>query len=240
MRGQGLKTEVLFLNPRLSLQAVIRRQILEGVQAVCQLTRRSQTSSKVPLQLFDHTKTPVTFDQYQDLDPKIAAQLVIRAKQSPAAVYSAPAYAPPQQAYQPQPAAAPAVQASSIANIVSQLDNDALQKLLLSLNSNTQQQNSQLPHVQQQQAPVNIANLLSGYTQQQQQPNPMQYQQQMQPQNGQPQQNMNPYAALASNPNLAALLAGQGQGQQQIGQQTMQGGANSQVDNIMAQLSRYR
>lgn len=33
-------------------------------------------TSTIPLQLFDHTKNPVTFDQYQDLEPKIAAHLV--------------------------------------------------------------------------------------------------------------------------------------------------------------------
>ena len=52
-QGRNLRSEVLFLNPRLSLTAVIGRQILEGVQAVSPLTRQSQTLGKIPLQVFD-------------------------------------------------------------------------------------------------------------------------------------------------------------------------------------------
>ena len=41
--------------PRVSLAAVIKRQILEGVQAVIKLYRTSQLTGKIPLQLFDRT-----------------------------------------------------------------------------------------------------------------------------------------------------------------------------------------
>lgn len=66
---------------------------------------RAQNTAKIPLQVFDRSAgTNVRFDQYQDLDPPIAAQLVLRTKGS---VAQPPAY-PPQPAYQPQPYGAPA------------------------------------------------------------------------------------------------------------------------------------
>lgn len=143
IRGRGIKVEVMFLNPRLPLQAVIRRQILEGVHAVSKLDMRSQNSSKIPLQVFDRQggANNVRFDEYQDLDPKIAAELVLRSKQTqaPTPVQSAPYVPPPQygngQQYQ-QPAVA---SAPNLVNMVGQLDNATLQKLLGSL---TQQQNA--------------------------------------------------------------------------------------------------
>ena len=54
-RDRGIRTDVLMLDPRLPLAVVIRRQILEGVQAVVRLTRQSQMSVKIPLQVFDRT-----------------------------------------------------------------------------------------------------------------------------------------------------------------------------------------
>lgn len=35
--------------------AVIKRQILEGVQAVVKILRQSQVTGKIPLQVFDHS-----------------------------------------------------------------------------------------------------------------------------------------------------------------------------------------
>lgn len=52
-KEQGIRTDTLFLSPRMTLAAVLRRQILEGVQAVMRLTRQSQLTGKVPLQIFD-------------------------------------------------------------------------------------------------------------------------------------------------------------------------------------------
>lgn len=46
--------DVLLL-PNVPLAAVIKRQILEGVQAVVKLFRTAQLSGKIPLQLFDRT-----------------------------------------------------------------------------------------------------------------------------------------------------------------------------------------
>lgn len=52
-QDRGVRCDVLLLSPRLSEVAVIRRQILEGVQAVSRLTRISQATGKIPLQVFD-------------------------------------------------------------------------------------------------------------------------------------------------------------------------------------------
>jgi nuclear polyadenylated RNA-binding protein 3 len=259
IRARNLKVEVMFLSPRLPVQAVIRRQILEGVHAVSQLDLRSQTSSKIPLQVFDRQggANNVRFDEYQDLDPKIAAELVLRTKSNSAPVLvpaqtaypgyvSGQAYQPPvpqpsyqqalpQQAYQPpplqpayqQPPSLPVYQQTSsqqayqqppaqavpnLANLVGQLDNDTLQKLLGSLSA-TPQQN--IPAVTAN-AGIDLAGLLGGLK-----PQP-------------PQQNYAP----APDPyyNAAANQYGNGAPQQaQVPQQSAQ-----QVQNIMAQLAKFR
>ena len=169
MRARGIRTEVMLLSPRISLPAVIRRQILEGVLAVAQLTRRSQDTSKIPLQVFDRTggANNVRFDEYQDLEPKIAAELVLRAKQTQAppvpTTYAQPQLAP-QQTYQPPTTTAAA---PNLANLVGQLDNATLQKLLGTLNAV-----APAPQVPQPaNPPLDLAGIL-GWTcaQQQQQP----------------------------------------------------------------------
>lgn len=100
-----LRVTAMFLNPRFPRDQVIQRQVLEGVHAVVELDMRAQTTAKIPLQVFDRSAgNNVRFDQYQELDPPIAAQLVLRAKGS---VASQPTY-PPQPSYPPQPYGAPA------------------------------------------------------------------------------------------------------------------------------------
>lgn len=100
-----LKTNVMFLNPRFPRDAVIQRQVLEGVHGVVELDMRAQNTAKISLQVFDRSAgSNVRFDQYQDLDPPIAGQLVLRTK---GAIAPPPAY-PPQPAYQTQPYGAPA------------------------------------------------------------------------------------------------------------------------------------
>ncbi|KAJ0117276.1 RNA recognition domain-containing protein [Diaporthe amygdali] len=100
-----LRVTAMFLNPRFPRDAVIQRQVLEGVHAVVELDMRAQTTAKIPLQVFDRSAgNNVRFDQYQELDPPIAAQLVLRTKGS---VASQPTY-PPQASYPPQPYATPA------------------------------------------------------------------------------------------------------------------------------------
>jgi nuclear polyadenylated RNA-binding protein 3 len=210
LRGRGVKVEIMFLSPRLSLEAVIRRQILEGVIAVAQLTRQSQNMSKIPLQVFDRTggADNVRFDEYQDLEPRIAAERVLREKQKKASV---PAF--PQQNLQGPPAAA----APNLANLVGQLDNATLQKLLGTLNTVPQQQNAQIPPVQNQQQ-VDIAALLGGLIHH---PAPVQ-----QPSYQAPPPRQDPYGALANN----TVQPPMPQSQQ----------PEQQVQNIMAQLARYR
>lgn len=211
LRGRGVKTEVMFLSPRLPLQAVVRRQILEGVIAVSELDMRSQNASKIPLQVFDRSggiNAAVRFDEYQDLEPKIAAELVVRAK----ATAQRPQYPPnPAPVYQ-----APTAQPSpNLANIMGQLDNPTLQKLLGTLNNMPPQQNA--PAVATN-STVDLVSLLGGLAPQQQQV----YQQSI------PQAAAGPYGGYNNN-----VVYGQPAAQQN-------GQDAQQVQAIMAQLARYR
>lgn len=72
------------------------RMILEGVHGVVELDMAAQQKAKIPLRSFDRSAGigNVRFDQYQDLDPVQAAEVVFRTKQ-------AQAQAPPQMAPQP-------------------------------------------------------------------------------------------------------------------------------------------
>ena len=55
-RDRGLRCEMMLLPPRLSLGAVIKRQIWEGVPAVVKLHRTAQVTGKIPLQVFDRSR----------------------------------------------------------------------------------------------------------------------------------------------------------------------------------------
>ncbi|KAL2356182.1 hypothetical protein BJ546DRAFT_1025037 [Cryomyces antarcticus] len=265
-KDAGVSCDVLIMSPRLSEPAVIRRQILEGVQAVTRLSLKSQQSAKIPLQVFDRRAgvDNVRFEEYDDLDPTICAQLVIRAKQANAAPAQAsygvppsngygsapqaqygyqsmqPAV-PPQQAPQPLANAAP-----NLSNLITSLDGAGLQRLLGAMQS---PQTPSQPQHQQQQPPPPSANLLpdlarllgnAGGAQafQGQQPH-------YQPQLQQPVQQADTYAALRSNPALAGLLGGQQQApptRQEPpppGQQLYQQPAPDMA-KILAQLGNYR
>ena len=109
--SRAVKVDVLLLSPRLSEQAVVRRQIVEGVIAVVKLTMQNQNSGKIGLQVFDRRNAGtggaenVRFEEYDQLDPPIAAELALRAKgqQAPQGWGAQPAYAaPPQQPYSQQ------------------------------------------------------------------------------------------------------------------------------------------
>lgn len=52
-KQKGLRAATIHLNPRITLAAVVKRQIIEGVQAVVKLTRTTQYSNRIPLQVFD-------------------------------------------------------------------------------------------------------------------------------------------------------------------------------------------
>ncbi|KAI0454691.1 hypothetical protein F5B21DRAFT_231207 [Xylaria acuta] len=103
--NQGLRVDIMFLNPQFPRDAVIQRQVMEGVHAVAELDFRAQEYGRIPLQVFDRSAgyNNVRFDQYQDLDPAIAAQLVARTKsqsQIPPPPYHGSQY-PPIQQYPP-------------------------------------------------------------------------------------------------------------------------------------------
>jgi nuclear polyadenylated RNA-binding protein 3 len=244
---------------------VIQRQILEGVHAVVELDMRAHQFGKIPLQVFDRSAgmNKVRFDQYRDIDPPIAAELVMRTKAQSAQVPQQPNYSGYQQPYgapahQPQisphtttfpvgqvPGGAhvqqPAVSAAEIAGIVGHIDNATLQRLLASL---------QAPQAGGAVAPHNPGHM-PGSVPPHATPNP-----------NLPTGAANPQVDLQAL--LGSLKAGAGaqnvpaQGGQAGGypQQTYQnpnaasaprpnpvGGSNdaaAQVQNIMAQLARYR
>lgn len=52
-RDRMVRVDVLFLEPRITLDAVIRRQILEGVQAVVTISRQMQLDGRIQLQVFN-------------------------------------------------------------------------------------------------------------------------------------------------------------------------------------------
>ncbi|GAB1729609.1 hypothetical protein NU195Hw_g737t1 [Hortaea werneckii] len=92
---RGVRVDVLLLSPRLDEQAVIRRQIVEGVTAVSRLTRTNQDTGKIGLRIFDRRggQNNVKFEDYHHLDPQICVELVLRAKNSYAlAPPSTPSY----------------------------------------------------------------------------------------------------------------------------------------------------
>lgn len=231
--NRGIKFETMFLSPRLPLQAVINRQILEGVLAVAQLTQQSQDRSKIPLQVFDRSLGAgnVRFDEYQDLDPKIAAELVKREKDKSktntnTSTNTLGAYQqyPTTQPFQSAPAA-PAAPAAAGLNLA-QLDNATLQQLLGSINAAPLQQNSQLPSVQTTATP-DIASILGGLLQQQ----PARQQAYSQP------PHQDPYRASANGNGVHSM---HGNGASHAQQQAAPQQSDAHMQNIMAQLAKYR
>ncbi|KAL6413868.1 hypothetical protein AUP68_03398 [Ilyonectria robusta] len=235
-KTKGLKSEVMFLHPRIPKDAVIQRQAAEGVHAVVDLDLRAQNLGRIPVQAFDRSggMSNVRFDQYVDLDPTTAAEVILRAKASGATASYAQPYAaagfanpyggqPQQQmgafpgGQQPNQYAqhAPA-NPTDIASLMGQVDNATLQRLLASI--------------------------------------------QTAPQGTAAQHGPNAAAAGPSQVDIQAILGslgGNAAAQQQLppqgvygapygGQQAPNGGgaangdAAVQVQNIMAQLARYR
>ncbi|KAL8738903.1 MAG: hypothetical protein Q9181_000355 [Wetmoreana brouardii] len=260
-RDRGLTCSVFQL-PRVSLVAVIKRQILEGVQAVVKIFRQSQMTGKIPLQVFDRSAgvDNVRFEEYNELDAQIAAELVVRAKtarlapppqvQQPLAPsYAVPQYSRPPQPVLPQPMhpqSNPPQQpqqpggASNIASLITSLDGPALQKLLGAMSQNPQtpqtpQHGQPLPP-QQQPHISDLASILGNPQPQQTYP---QYPQPGVP----PQQNtqQSPYGqpanaqTYANNPALASLLASVGGNRppvQQHGMPPQHQGRQGQQQNV--------
>ncbi|KAF7505984.1 hypothetical protein GJ744_012331 [Endocarpon pusillum] len=111
-KHKGLRAATIHLNPRITLGAVVKRQIIEGVQAVVKLTRHTQYNHRIPLQVFDRGTgaTSVNFNEYVDLDVSTAADIVIQARQKERMALPASATPVPAQPYghsQPQPSPYP-------------------------------------------------------------------------------------------------------------------------------------
>lgn len=153
--NRGLKTDVIYLNPRFPRDAVVQRQVVEGVHAIVDLDYAAQSQGKIPIQVFIRSgASSVRFELYQGIDPPVAAELVLREKSQSGAhlAQSRPPYAPPHygqpyateappagypypypQHSAPPPQPQPAAPAADLASVVGQLDNSALQALLASL-----------------------------------------------------------------------------------------------------------
>ncbi|KAF2738033.1 hypothetical protein EJ04DRAFT_574262 [Polyplosphaeria fusca] len=150
---QGLGIDILILSQRLSEAAVVRRQILEGVLAIVKLNTTALAKGKISLQVFDRSRGAdnVSFNEYADLEPQIAAALVRQSKQSQAQPVQPPApnmygqayganpvaspYANPAPAYPPTPTtnAAP-----NLSSMLSSLDPNGLSQLLGAITQNGQ------------------------------------------------------------------------------------------------------
>jgi nuclear polyadenylated RNA-binding protein 3 len=158
--ARGVRADVLLLSPRLSEQAVVRRQIVEGVIAVVKLKRQNQDIGKISLQIFDRRNgvANVTFEEYDGLEPNIAVELVLRAKSTSSAPANQQFYGgyagTPQQGYgnyngaygssvpaygQPQPAAAYPTYAQQPAQSVTTGVPPHLQSLVTNLDRNNLQ-----------------------------------------------------------------------------------------------------
>lgn len=71
-RQRGLTCDMLFLNPRLQLSAVVKRQVLEGVHAVVFLNRSMQAASKISIQVFDRRgEGEASFDRKLSTPPPL-------------------------------------------------------------------------------------------------------------------------------------------------------------------------
>ncbi|EEH37502.2 hypothetical protein PAAG_07920 [Paracoccidioides lutzii Pb01] len=176
-QDRGLRTDVLILSPRISLAAVVRRQIIEGVLAIIKLSRTNQYSGKIPLQVFDRSggSDNVKFNEYSEVEPNIAADVVLQAQ----TIFVANTSKHPSTQVPPvisqllpnptryQPPQPPLGTSSNITSLISNLDGPALQSLLVAL-----QQNPAALQVAQQQyapqrSPTGLANILSNLSHQQ-------------------------------------------------------------------------
>ncbi|KAK3941350.1 putative splicing factor, arginine/serine-rich 6 [Diplogelasinospora grovesii] len=113
-RAKGLRTDVMYLNPRFPREAMIGRQVLEGVHGIIELDYAAQAQGKVSIQVFNRSGAggaSVRFDMYKDIDPAIAAELVLREKSQSSAsqrMYAQPPpYAPRNNYGNPYPAGSP-------------------------------------------------------------------------------------------------------------------------------------
>lgn len=157
-KAKALRTEVMFLHPRIPKDQIVQRQAVEGVHAVVDLDLRAQHTGKIPVQAFDRSAgaSNVRFDQYVDLDPGIAAEVILRTKATSIPSYGVQSYQPPNaglvnysnpyaghgqppttnyngiSAYPAQPQA-PASQVPDLTNLIGKVDGRTLNQLLATL-----------------------------------------------------------------------------------------------------------
>ncbi|KAK4073883.1 hypothetical protein Trihar35433_3357 [Trichoderma harzianum] len=243
-KAKGLRTNVMYLHPRFPKDQVIQRQAAEGVHGVVDLDLRAQGMARIPVHSFDRSGGihNVRFEQYVDLEPSTAAEVILRAKASGAANYGQPyggasgyptqygaqapqpphvaAYPGMQQpgSYPPQPAPS----AADLASLIGQVDNNTLQRLLSTIQAGSAgvvpgglAHGGAKPAAPAANAPVDIQAILGslngGAAPQQHHPQ-MQY-----------------GAPYAGQPSVGVAQQAAGTGD-----------AAAQVQNIMAQLARYR
>ncbi|KAI1385927.1 uncharacterized protein F4822DRAFT_357747 [Hypoxylon trugodes] len=137
--------------PQFPRDAIIQRQVVEGVHAVVELDLKAQRTGTISLQVFNRSggRGSVQYDQYQDLDPVTAARLVLtRVKpqvppqpqhpygtQYPPAQYHPPpqpAYLPPSHSAQPYPSAV--IPPAPTASAGGSLDDSTIQRILGTIN----------------------------------------------------------------------------------------------------------
>ncbi|KAL5002257.1 hypothetical protein BDV10DRAFT_191515 [Aspergillus recurvatus] len=254
-RNRGLRVDVLMLGARIPLDAAVKRQASEGVLAVVRLSRPSYLQRKIPLQIFDRSAgvDNVRSIEYPDLEPHMAAEIVVQAqtlqRNAPNVPLPSPAYGVPQLPSAPLHPAAPTLPTQpNLANAISHLDGAGLQSLLAAL-----QQRPAVPAAQQPIPPVpnavptpDLASLLSAATRQPaplnpsqqsvpQQPLPQTLPQQTLPNQPFPLQSHS--ASPISDPNLLSLLAKGLGGHHPQGQPPM---APHQVQNLMSQLGKWK
>ncbi|XXH01917.1 hypothetical protein Hte_008279 [Hypoxylon texense] len=171
--GQNLRVQVMFLSPHYPRDAVIHRQVLEGVHAVVELDYRAQQTGLISLQVFDRSagRDNVRYDQYQDLDPNVAASLVTRTKSQaqlqpaygtqypPANPYAQatqqPPYLPASYPGPPYPGAYPSVGAPPSGA------DAAIQQILGSLHGNQGRSQGPIPGQPADGAPADVSRLLA-------------------------------------------------------------------------------
>jgi hypothetical protein len=147
----SLRVNVLILSPRLDENAVVRRQIIEGVLAIVRLTSTSLARGKTDVQLFDRSRgnDNVQFNEYTDLDPTTAVALVADAKQKsqsfPVQQPAPPTYsqtygAPAANPYAPPVPASNTANPPNLSNLISTLDPNSLSQLLGAMSGNGVQQ----------------------------------------------------------------------------------------------------
>ncbi|MCJ1309998.1 hypothetical protein MMC25_003659 [Agyrium rufum] len=177
LQDRGLRCDVMAVSWD-AIPAVTQRLILEFVPAIVKLSKSATMTARIPLQVFDHTQGAdnVRFEEYENLEVHIAAELVLRSKANAAAVfqaralaapYSAPQYPPqpvPYQSQQHQPPPPFNQARPDVANLITSLDGPALQKLLGAM-----QQQSPTTHTPVQGTPQSMISPVSA-TQQGQMP----------------------------------------------------------------------